>query len=109
MLQINFDQSDYTISEGSQTLCSLITLQFRQNQSPFTIMLSPVNISTAKAAGVGDYINADTITPGSRATTGDANMYLSLCVCVCVCVCLHMGGEKERRVLGFEWLLSTVH
>ena len=28
--------------------------------------------------------------------------------CVCVCVCI-WGEEKERRVLGFEWLLSTVH
>ena len=33
---------------------------------------------------------------------------LCVCVCVCVCVCI-WGEEKERRVLGFEWLLSTVH
>ena len=29
-------------------------------------------------------------------------------VCVCVYVCLYME-EKERRVLGIEWLLSAVH
>ena len=68
MLQISFDQSDYTIIEGSATLSSPITLQFRENQNPFTIMLSPVTVATAEAAGVGDFINADTITPGSRAT-----------------------------------------
>ena len=68
MLQINFDQSDYSIIEGSETLSSPITLQFRQNQNPFTIMLSPVTVATAEAAGVGDFINSDTIDLGSRAT-----------------------------------------
>ena len=31
-----------------------------------------------------------------------------MCVCVCVCVCLHVGEERERRVLGFDRLLSMV-
>ena len=86
MLQINFDQSDYTLSEGSAKLCSPIMLQIRQNQNPFTIMLSPVTVATAEAAGVGDFINADTITPGSKAT-GNAHLEFVICVCVCVCVC----------------------
>ena len=97
MLQINFDQSDYTLSEGPAKLCSLITLQFRQNQNPFTIMLSPVTVAAAEAAGVGDFINSDTIATGSRAT-GNAHLeFVCVCVClrahvlvpvrVCVCVC----------------------
>ena len=102
MLQINFDQSDYTIIEGSATLCSPITLQFRQNQNPFTIMLSPVTVATAEAAGVGNFINADTIAPGSRATTGDANMYLSVCVCVCVCVCCVICGNRIGEKVGSD-------
>ena len=82
MLQINFDQYDYPIIEGSATLSSPITLQFRQNQNPFTIMLSTVTVATAEAAGVGDFINTYSIDLGSRAT-GNA----LVCVCVCVCVC----------------------
>ena len=73
MLQINFDQSDYTINEGSATLSSPITLQFRENQNNFTIMLTPVTVDTAVAAGVGDFINAETIINGSRAT-GNAHL-----------------------------------
>ena len=53
----------------------------------------------------------------------DPKIYIKkVCVCVCVCVCacvrvcvracvrvyLHVGEESERRVLGFEWLLSVV-
>ena len=93
VLQINFDQSDYTIEEGSATLSSPITLQFRENQSPFTIMLSPVTVATAEAAGVGDFINAVNIDPGSIATTGDVTMYLNLSLCVCVC----MWGKREKE------------
>ena len=70
---MNFYQSDYSIIEGSATLSSPITLQFRENQNPFTIMLSPVTVATAEAAGVGDFINADTIDLGSRAT-GNAHL-----------------------------------
>ena len=95
MLQINFDQSDYSIIEGSPTLSSPIILQFMENQNPFTIMLSPVTVATVEAAGVGNFINADTITPGSRATS---NAHLEfVCVCVCVCVCLHMGGRERKK------------
>ena len=62
-------------------------LQFRENQNPFTIMLSPVTVATAEAAGVGDFINADTITAGSRAT-GNAHLEFVVCVCMCVRVCV---------------------
>ena len=128
MLQINFDQSDYSISEGSATLSSPILLQFRQNQNPFTIMLSTVTVATAEAAGIGNFINADTITAGSRAT-GNAHfefvcvcacvcvcvcvcVCLCVCVCVCVCVCLCVcvcvcacvcGLSHITTLLGYEW------
>ena len=86
VLQINFDQSDYTIIEGSATLSSPIMLQFRENQNPFTIMLSPVTVATAEAAGVGNFVSACSITAGSRAT---GNTHLEfVCVYVHVCVCL---------------------
>ena len=86
VLKISFDQLDYSIIEGSATLSSPILLQFRQNQSPFTIMLSPVTVATAEAAGVGDLINADTIAAGSRAT-GNAHLEF-VCVHACVCACV---------------------
>ena len=35
-------------------------------------------------------------------------LLIRVCVCVCVCVCWCIE-EKERGVLGVEWLLSAVH
>ena len=96
VLQINFDQSDYTIIEGSATLSSPITLIFRQNQNPFTIMLSPVTVATAEAAGVGDFINADAITAGSRAT---GNTHLEF-VCVYVCDLSHTTNKTNLFLVG---------
>ena len=53
MLYIGFGESDYSIEEGSEVLSSPITLQFRNNQNPFTVMLSPVTLATAKEMGLG--------------------------------------------------------
>ena len=74
VLQINFDQADYSIVEGAAALSSPILLQFRENQNPFTIMLTPVTVATAVADGVGEFINADSIDLGSRAT-GNAQLF----------------------------------
>ena len=45
-------------------------LQFRNNQSPFTVRLSPVTVDTAEIMNLGFFINSDTITADSRATLG---------------------------------------
>ena len=70
MLQINFGESDYSIEEGSTMLSSQISLKFRANQNPFTVLLSPVTIDVAESMGLGEFINSDTIQPTFRATAG---------------------------------------
>ena len=71
-LQINFRESDYSIVEGSDELSSIITLQFRETQNPFTVRLSPVAIDTAERLGLGyAFINSETITADSRAIKGN--------------------------------------
>ena len=56
-----------SIEEGSGVLSSL---QFRANQNPFTVMLSPVTVASAEGMGLGGFINSMTIDASSRATTG---------------------------------------
>ena len=70
MLEIDFRESDYSIEEGSGMLSSPITLQFRINQNPFTVMLSPVTVATAKEMGLGNFINSYRIESSFRATAG---------------------------------------
>ena len=70
MLEINFGESDYNVVEGSERLSCPITLQFRQNQNPFNLTLTPVTVDTAEAMGLGFFINAENIVLGSRATAG---------------------------------------
>ena len=70
VLQIAFWESDYSIEEGSGMLSSPITLRFRNNQNPFTVMLSPVTVATAEEMGLGFFIDSMTIYALFRATTG---------------------------------------
>ena len=70
MLEINFGESDYSIEEGSRMLSYPITLQFRNNQNPFRVRLSPVTVFTAEEMGLGFFINSMTIDALSRAITG---------------------------------------
>ena len=70
VLEINFEESDYSIEEGSRMLSSPITLQFRTNQNPFTVRLSPVTVDTAEGKELGHFINSGTIAPSSRARAG---------------------------------------
>ena len=70
VLEINFGETDYSIEEGSGELTCPITLQFRNNQNPFTVMLSPVTVATSEGMGLRVFINSMTITASSRATAG---------------------------------------
>ena len=70
VLEINFGETDYSIEEGVGELSSPITLQFRNNQNPFTVLLSPVTVATAEEMGLGFFINSFTIISSSRAKTG---------------------------------------
>ena len=70
VLQINFGELDYSIEEGSGELSSQITLQFRINQNPFTVRLSPVTVATAEEMGLGGFINSYKIESTYRATAG---------------------------------------
>ena len=70
VLEINFGESEYSIEEGSRVLSSPITLQFRNNQNPFTVRLSSVTVATAEEMGRGFFINSITIDASSRAITG---------------------------------------
>ena len=51
-------------------LSSQITLQFRINQNPFTVRLSPVTVATAEEMGLGDFIYSYRIESSFRATAG---------------------------------------
>ena len=69
-LEINFEESDYAITEGSG-LSTPIRLQFRNNQNPFTITFSPVTIDSVEDMGLGaNFINSETIEEESRAELG---------------------------------------
>ena len=72
---INFLESDYSIVEGATELSSPIMIQLRQNQNPFTLLLSPVTIDAAESKGLSLFINSETILPGSRATAGIVNVH----------------------------------
>ena len=69
-LEINFVESDYSFGEGSN-FTQRISLQFRNNQRPFNITLSPVTVDIAEREGLGVFIDADMIDGLSRATAGD--------------------------------------
>ena len=70
VLEINFGESDYSIGEDAGELSSQISLWFRINQNPFTVMLSPVTVATAEEMGLGFFINSVTIESTYRATAG---------------------------------------
>ena len=70
VLQINFGESDYSIEEGANMLSTPITLQFRAGQRDFCVTLCPVTVNRAETEGLGNFINAETITKASRATEG---------------------------------------
>ena len=70
-LQINFGESDYRIEEDSGILITPITLQFRENQNPFTVILTPVEVGDIDSLGLRSFINPDNIGDTSRATAGE--------------------------------------
>ena len=70
-LEINFEESDYSIAEGS-ALTTPITLQFRNNQNAFNVTFTPVTIDAVEGMGLGEnLINSDTIEEASRAEPGE--------------------------------------
>ena len=70
VLEINFDECDVSIKEGSSTSTISITLSFRNNQNPFMIMLTPVTIERAENLSLGSFINFNSISPTFQATAG---------------------------------------
>lgn len=68
VLMINFGEPDYSTDESSPILSPPITLQFRTNQNPFTVILSSATVDSAESMGLGSFINSDTIRRGYRAT-----------------------------------------
>ena len=72
-LEINFEESDYAIVEGSG-LSTPIRLWFRINQNAFNVTFTPVTIDVAEDMGLGaDFINSDTIEEERRAELGKVN------------------------------------
>ena len=74
VLEINFAEPDYAFVEGSELSCLPIVLLFRKSQNPFTVKISPVTIDRAESQDLGIFIHADTVTPDTRATTGQLHM-----------------------------------
>ena len=68
-LEINFEESDYSMIEGITVLSTNMTLTFRSNQNPFSVILTAVTVDTAESMGLGSFINSD-IVPNFRATEG---------------------------------------
>ena len=67
MLEINFEEAGYSITEGSPLN---VLIQFRPTQSPFTLTVRPVPIASADGSDLEDYINCTCIAEASRATAG---------------------------------------
>ena len=66
-LQINFEQADYEIVEGS-TERPRIFLRFRTVQNPFTITIRPVDIDTLERENLSGFITfMDPTDPGFNA------------------------------------------
>ena len=77
VLEINFEESDYYVVEGSETLGYPITLHFRENQNPFNLTLTAVTVDTAEAMGLRLFINSYYIDrPSLRATAGISSIML---------------------------------
>ncbi|CAI8050963.1 Extracellular matrix protein 3, partial [Geodia barretti] len=68
LLEINFEESDYSIKEGATMLSTPIRLQFRTNQNPFTVTLRPISVDVAESEKLGVFINSAAISSQSRAT-----------------------------------------
>ena len=68
VLEINFEESDYSIIEGISVLSTNLTLTFRTNQNPFSVELSPVIIDAAQNLSLDSFISFDNIEPTFRAT-----------------------------------------
>ena len=95
VLEINFEEPDYAIEEGSDTTCLPIILQFRKNQNPFTVRISSVTFGTAESLDLGSFIN---LTSHSNVTAGLLNAgmpyYYAINACTnahsnCLCVLPH--------------------
>ena len=77
-LEINFDLEgcDYAVfEEGSSSLNTPIKLQYRRNQNPFTVTVTPSSIDQAEAMGLGHFVNSRTISPSFRAISGRYILY----------------------------------
>ena len=66
MLQVYFEESNYSITEGSN-LSKPIRLMITNNQNPFNLILSAVTIDSVEDVGLGTFINSSTINRDSRA------------------------------------------
>ena len=84
-LEINFEESDYSIEERG-TLSTDIRFHFRNNQNPFSVRLCPVDMDTVEALGLGRFINSEEIDIISRATAGEW-IYI---VCIGLCTINHL-------------------
>ena len=71
-LEINFERCDHSIEEGG-ALRTNIRLQFRSNQNPFTVTLSPLSVDATETLGLGFFINSD----GIVITSVDVNISYS--------------------------------
>ena len=67
-LEINFGEPDYSFTEGSTSFSSPLTLQYRNNQNPFTVIIRAVSLETVVASGLEVFFND--INNTRRATAG---------------------------------------
>ena len=70
-LEVNFQEADYLITEGSPLS---VLLRFRSTENPFTLTIRPVPIASAEDSGLGSFINCARAGEDARATPGTKSM-----------------------------------
>ena len=75
-LVVYFEESKYSITEGSH-LSSPIRLRLKnRNQSPFNLTLRAMTIDSVEDEGLGAFIDSGSISNDSRATSGKIKILL---------------------------------
>ena len=69
-LEINFDLGGCAYSKVEEGLGTPLRLQYRRNQNPFTVTLTPTTIDRVESFGLGSFINSLIIASTFRASAG---------------------------------------
>ena len=100
-LQINFEQGDYVVQEGSNQNLSIV-LRLRNNQNPFNIKFTPVEITNV--ANIPSAFIDTNVTRGSDAMSGSYQLYDVKCKCHNVC---HLQTNVGSDFTNFSKIITV--